>query len=446
MKLRELERQAAREPENLALRLRLAAALRAAGRHEEAVALVRSVAVAYQAGGRLVQALAVCRSLLELAPDDLATRSLFAELEAARTGGPGEEPTQWDDGSGRRRLATAPLPLAPAASEPPAPLAAEADGDDEITGQPPSAAERTRPRVDDDGADDDDEESLDTAPTPLAEIIDGSPAGLAFGGLPVAAQRELAARRLPRRYEPGFVIVREGEPGDSCFVVAAGVVRVLRQDRDRPGAAAEVARLGPGELFGERALIADHRRQASVQAVDRVDALEIPRRVFVAVAAGHPAAAAGLERLYRERLLGSLVAHAPGFRGLSADRRAALLGRFAARRLEAGQTIVREGQHGAGLWVIVFGAVEVTRRAGGRGAVHLARLGAGDYLAELPRAPAAVAGASVAATSPTEVAELTRRDLDDLVAAFPRLLDDLRAAGHGDLAAAGLVAGRAALV
>jgi hypothetical protein len=101
----------AREPENLVLRLKLAAALRAADRLHDALDVYRLVAVAYQREGRLLQALAVCRSILELAPEDLETHVLLGEIEAARTGGAGDEPTRHDDGA--RRSGLLPLPEAP---------------------------------------------------------------------------------------------------------------------------------------------------------------------------------------------------------------------------------------------------------------------------------------------------------------------------------------------
>src|SRR5262249_54930312 len=93
-KLREAERALAADPHNLVVRLKLAAALREAGRMPDAVELYRAVAVAYQQEGRLVQALAVCRAILEIAPDDFPTRVLHQEIDAQRTGAPGEEPTR----------------------------------------------------------------------------------------------------------------------------------------------------------------------------------------------------------------------------------------------------------------------------------------------------------------------------------------------------------------
>src|SRR5690606_17269645 len=80
--VKELEKQLRKDPDNLVLRLRLAAALRELGRVEQAVQLYRSVAVQYHADGRLAQAIAVCRSVLELEPAQRETQALLAELES----------------------------------------------------------------------------------------------------------------------------------------------------------------------------------------------------------------------------------------------------------------------------------------------------------------------------------------------------------------------------
>ncbi len=79
-KLKELEKRLRDEPENLGLRVALAAAYRDASRLSDAVELYRSVAMAYRDQGRMQQALAVCKSVLELAPDDAASRALLTAL------------------------------------------------------------------------------------------------------------------------------------------------------------------------------------------------------------------------------------------------------------------------------------------------------------------------------------------------------------------------------
>jgi hypothetical protein len=80
-KLRELERRLEEEPENLGLRVAVAAALCEAGRRADAVELYRSAAIAYREQGRAQQAIAACRGLLEIAPDDARGRALLAALD-----------------------------------------------------------------------------------------------------------------------------------------------------------------------------------------------------------------------------------------------------------------------------------------------------------------------------------------------------------------------------
>lgn len=82
-KLKELEKRLRDEPENLGLRVALAGAYREANRLSDAVELYRSVAIAYRDQGRLQQAMAVCKSVLELAPDDAASRALLVTLTPA---------------------------------------------------------------------------------------------------------------------------------------------------------------------------------------------------------------------------------------------------------------------------------------------------------------------------------------------------------------------------
>lgn len=74
--------------------------------------------------------------------------------------------------------------------------------------------------------------------------------------------------RAPRRtYAAGSLVVREGDPGDEAFVVVSGRCRVFTSvDGERR----VLRELGPGDLFGETAVVSDQPRTASVEAVDEV--------------------------------------------------------------------------------------------------------------------------------------------------------------------------------
>src|SRR5712692_7570925 len=67
-----------------------------------------------------------------------------------------------------------------------------------------------------------------------------------------------------RHYMPGEIVIREGDIGHELFLVSEGEVKVERSG-------AEVARLGPGEFFGELALMSGERRNATVIAADALE-------------------------------------------------------------------------------------------------------------------------------------------------------------------------------
>jgi CRP-like cAMP-binding protein len=71
-------------------------------------------------------------------------------------------------------------------------------------------------------------------------------------------------------YDRGAVLMREGEPGDSLFVIASGDVSVTVGGRSQT-----VATLGPGEIVGEMSLLAGAPRSATVAALRPVVAYRI---------------------------------------------------------------------------------------------------------------------------------------------------------------------------
>jgi len=84
-------------------------------------------------------------------------------------------------------------------------------------------------------------------------------------------------------YEPGEIVFAEGDAGDSLYMILAGEVEVLK----RFGAEPQVVRtLGPGEYFGEMALLGRHPRSAGTRALSALDVLVLPGSDFSALAEG----------------------------------------------------------------------------------------------------------------------------------------------------------------
>lgn len=78
---------------------------------------------------------------------------------------------------------------------------------------------------------------------------------------------------VPRAFDAGQVVFREGDESDTCYIVRSGHARAVRGHTD--GRTITLATFGPGDIFGELAMFDDERRSATVEAVDQVEAIAI---------------------------------------------------------------------------------------------------------------------------------------------------------------------------
>ena len=95
----------------------------------------------------------------------------------------------------------------------------------------------------------------------------------AFKNLTPHELTNVAERMTRRQYMPGEIIIREGEVGEELFLISEGEVEVDREGR-------EVARLGPGDFFGELALMSGNPRNANVIATRPVDTYVLGKSDF----------------------------------------------------------------------------------------------------------------------------------------------------------------------
>lgn len=95
------------------------------------------------------------------------------------------------------------------------------------------------------------------------------------------AQLQLDERMGVRRevYEPGQEIVTEGDIGQRLYVIQTGEVEVVQATSPAGSEAAPLAKLGPGDHFGEIAVFEGTRRSATVRAVSRVEVLSLGREL-----------------------------------------------------------------------------------------------------------------------------------------------------------------------
>jgi CRP/FNR family transcriptional regulator, cyclic AMP receptor protein len=100
-----------------------------------------------------------------------------------------------------------------------------------------------------------------------------------FAGLPIFSSlseeelSELAALAVPRNWEAGEVVFREGDRGETCFVIQSGAVRVLRGSPG--GRSITLAEMRDGDMFGELAIFDGEERSATVEAIEETSAVAL---------------------------------------------------------------------------------------------------------------------------------------------------------------------------
>ena len=83
----------------------------------------------------------------------------------------------------------------------------------------------------------------------------------------------MAQVAMPRRFEAGTVVFKEGDEGSTCYIVRSGRARAIREHPD--GRSITLAHFGPGDIFGEMAMLDGERRSATVEATEDTEAIAI---------------------------------------------------------------------------------------------------------------------------------------------------------------------------
>lgn len=91
---------------------------------------------------------------------------------------------------------------------------------------------------------------------------------------------------VPRSFPAATRVFHEGDRSDACYIVRAGSFRVTREHSD--GRAITLATLGPGDIFGELAMLDGEVRSASVEALSDGELLALPAGEVRALLARHP--------------------------------------------------------------------------------------------------------------------------------------------------------------
>jgi hypothetical protein len=120
-----------------------------------------------------------------------------------------------------------------------------------------------------------------------------------FSGVPREELVSVLTSVEPLHFAAGAAVVSEGEPGDSLFLVLQGTLVVTTISPS--GDPIEVGRLGPGDFFGEVALLTGRPRTATVTAATETELVRLDQAMVEQLRSRHPGIDASLKEFHRRR-------------------------------------------------------------------------------------------------------------------------------------------------
>lgn len=125
--------------------------------------------------------------------------------------------------------------------------------------------------------------------------------GSFFEYLPEEKLAEIAKLFRTVTAPKGTVLFREGEPGNSFYIIRSGKIKAFR--RDEEGVETDLAELGPGDSFGEIALLTGGPRSASAETLEDTVLNVLPKEYFDQVLKDYPVVALSFVKVISKMLL-----------------------------------------------------------------------------------------------------------------------------------------------
>ena len=185
---------------------------------------------------------------------------------------------------------------------------------------------------------------------------------------------QVAEVAVPRRFEAGEVVFKEGDEGTTCYILRSGKARAVREHPD--GRSITLAHFVPGDIFGEMAILDGERRSATVEVTEGTETIAILAADMHRLLRAHPDISLKLIAALGQRLRETNERLArQSFQTVQSRVAAVLAQLVAAARTEAG-----EGDDGGGDVLITITQAELAQLAGS------SRESASRFLAVLERA------------------------------------------------------------
>ncbi len=355
--------------------LRMGDIARKTGDDAAAVGYYKDTVRIYIKQGFAIKAIAVCKMIIGIDPSQEEIQKKIAELCA---GGPGAAPAG--------AAAPAPSPAQPIAPKPSAPPAAQG-------AQQEKEAPRKLPK------------------TPL------------FSDLTEPEFIEVLKKVKTRNLPAGEFLFKEGDSGDSIFILAEGSVEVIGHAKD--GTLVTLATLREGALFGEFGFFSGARRTSGVKAAEPATILELTKADMSEIITRHKRVEAVLFDFYKSRVVDRLMGLSNIFKPINKQDRQEILARLSLVKFSRGGDIVKEGEMGETMYLIKNGRVEAWVKGAEGERILLAELGEGDFFGEIALATNKPRVATVSAIEDVELVVFSRPMIKDILTKYPEVKQTL---------------------
>ena len=227
-------------------------------------------------------------------------------------------------------------------------------------------------------------------------------------------KHELARALTVRVVAFGDIVFAEGDVGDSMYLVVAGKARVV--GRDVKSGEASLALLGPGEYFGEGALLSDDLRSSTIRASEDLVLLRLDREDFRLAATRCPALREAMLRCLSDRSVLNFLKQFTIMGAVPAHVLRALVTELEEVQVKKGEVVISEGDVDARFFIVRTGILKVMKDDNGEQAV-VGNIAEGEYFGELSLMTGAPRAATVVAESDCALYTMTRNSFERVCSA-----------------------------
>lgn len=248
-----------------------------------------------------------------------------------------------------------------------------------------------------------------------------------FGELLNGEERQfLMDHGVVKSAEPDEVLCHRHQLDTRVYILILGEVEVSDKV---DGKRIVLARLGPGEVFGEISALFRIPRISDVTVTKPSVLIEIPGDILDQVISARPELQLAIIQRYKSRLTETVLRSVPLLRDLSHDRIASLIEHSTLVGIPPAGVIVTEEELGDALYIIIYGTARVSHEVNGE-RLNIALLRAGDYFGEWSLLTGLPRTASVDAVTRVEALRVDSGSFQEFIQQNPDVRERIDEVAH----------------